>query len=167
MTIKFTNYTDGIHYLDYEEPVAKLNLEEPFLGNLKLNVKMDKSSHQIVLNCSLSVNARLICDRCQEEYQREFRNEFILTYLFAKEDVTSDDLNLYYISPESDKINLHQDIIDFAILAVPMKKLCQEDCKGLCASCGMNLNAEACQCKKDEINPVWEALQKLKKTNNN
>ena len=36
-------------------------------------------------------------------------------------------------------------------LALPMKPLCREDCKGLCAQCGTNLNTGTCDCA-----PVWE-----------
>ena len=32
-----------------------------------------------------------------------------------------------------------------------MKPLCREDCKGLCAQCGTNLNTDTCECA-----PVWE-----------
>jgi uncharacterized metal-binding protein YceD (DUF177 family) len=29
---------------------------------------------------------------------------------------------------------------------MPMKPLCKEDCKGICASCGANLNDDSCEC---------------------
>ena len=45
--------------------------------------------------------------------------------------------------------------------AVPLKTVCREDCKGLCPSCGSNLNVESCDCQ-----PVpdarWSALKDLK-----
>jgi uncharacterized protein len=47
-----------------------------------------------------------------------------------------------------------------------MKKLCSEDCKGLCPSCGKNLNDGPCNCAEEIIDPRWELLQKLKTKNN-
>jgi uncharacterized protein len=51
---------------------------------------------------------------------------------------------------------LRQDVL----LALPMHVLCREDCKGLCPTCGNNLNEGACDCAPD-IDPRWAALQDL------
>lgn len=162
MIIKFTNYADGVHYIDFDEPARKIGLSEPFDGNVKVNVKMDKSHHQIVLDGTFTVHAHLNCDRCAEDFEKEITDSFRLTYLFGEKPEEDETLNLYYISPESDKINIDADVTDFAHLAVPMKKLCDEECKGLCPKCGTNLNKGECTCASEEINPIWAPLQKLK-----
>ena len=46
------------------------------------------------------------------------------------------------------------------ILEMDMQTLCSEDCKGLCARCGADLNLGPCSCKK-EIDPRLAALAKL------
>ncbi len=44
----------------------------------------------------------------------------------------------------------------------PFRVLCDEECKGLCPGCGVNLNHEVCQCEEtDDIDPRLEALRKL------
>jgi len=48
-----------------------------------------------------------------------------------------------------------------------MKKLCKEDCKGLCPRCGKNLNEDNCICTEKEIDPRWEPLEKLRNKLNN
>ena len=35
------------------------------------------------------------------------------------------------------------------LLELPSRILCKEDCRGLCAQCGANLNVNACSCQKD------------------
>jgi len=40
--------------------------------------------------------------------------------------------------------------------------ICSDSCKGLCQGCGVNLNAEACQCKQDDSNSPFAALRSLK-----
>jgi uncharacterized protein len=47
-------------------------------------------------------------------------------------------------------------------LALPMKPLCREDCKGLCPICGVNRNRETCSCRSEWVDPRMEALRKLK-----
>jgi len=109
---------------------------------------MDKSHSQIVINGNLTVNAKYICDRCDEEYVEELRNYFQITYFFSTQYQMNENLNLYYISPDKDKIDLSTDVREFALLAEPMKKLCNSDCKGLCYKCGENLNISECKCEK-------------------
>lgn len=36
---------------------------------------------------------------------------------------------------------------DACILELPLAPLCQEDCRGLCPSCGVNRNRESCSCE--------------------
>lgn len=46
-------------------------------------------------------------------------------------------------------------------LNIPMKPLCREDCAGLCATCGANLNGGPCGCEAP-IDPRWQALAALR-----
>lgn len=162
LILKYTNYTDGIHEFEFNEDAKTLGLTEPLFGNVNLKVRMDKSHSQIVLNCELTVNAEFSCDRCGEDSRSELKTDFKLVYLFGQNPGDSESVNLYYLTPEQDKIDLKPEAVEYAILSVPMKKLCKEDCSGLCPHCGANLNKETCSCTKEKINPVWAPLLKLK-----
>src|ERR1700683_5209006 len=48
------------------------------------------------------------------------------------------------------------------LLAVPLKVICREDCKGLCPHCGTNLNLEQCSCSEPIEDPRWTALKDLR-----
>lgn len=48
------------------------------------------------------------------------------------------------------------------LLALPVKPLCQSDCKGVCPVCGKNRNTSTCQCKADNDDPRMAALRGLK-----
>ncbi len=50
------------------------------------------------------------------------------------------------------------------MLSLPMRPLCKEACKGLCTSCGINLNENSCACTQDEGDPRLAALRALKIT---
>lgn len=167
MIIKYTNYSDGVHHIELKKSAEKLNLGEPFSGDVLLNCKMDKSLSQIVFDCNLSVTADLTCDRCTKEYKSEINSKFQIIYLFSKESVNEEDLNVHYLSPETDKIDLAPDTIEYCKLSIPLKNLCSENCKGLCPKCGADLNDKTCNCDKEKINPVWDKLQNLKGKLNN
>ncbi len=167
MIIKYTNFSDGIHSFHLSEPVKNLGFEEIFSGNVEVDVKMDKSAHQIVLDCDLSVKCNLVCDRCATEFQTNLTNHFQISYLFSRENIESDDFNVKFISPDQEKINLKEDVHEYLELSLPLKNVCKEECKGLCPHCGKNLNEFQCDCKDEKINDVWEPLKKLKGNFNN
>jgi uncharacterized protein len=45
------------------------------------------------------------------------------------------------------------------ILEIPIKLLCREDCKGVCRTCGANLNSGDCGCSSEAGDPRWGALK--------
>jgi len=63
-------------------------------------------------------------------------------------------------------IDLTEAIRQYALLAIPMKPLCREDCAGLCSNCGHNLNQGSCDCPPQETDPRWSELTKLALTSN-
>ncbi|MCF8240022.1 MAG: DUF177 domain-containing protein [Melioribacteraceae bacterium] len=166
MLIKISDYSDGIHDLALEKKAEELELEEPFFGKVKVDGRMDKASHQIYLDCEVLSEAKFICDRCAEEYIEHLANNFQLIYLISRSEEENEDENVYFINPETTKINISGDVIEFVKLSVPMKKLCRDDCKGLCPKCGTNLNHGTCDCENEYENPVWEKLKEIKKDSN-
>ena len=162
MIIKITNYPVGIHAISFEKSVKEFQLGDPFVDNLILDCKLDKSHHQIVIECNLTIYAQLNCDSCNEKYRKELNSKFTILYLFDKSKIVDDDINVKYLSVNADKIDLTEEVFDYAYLSLPMKKLCSENCKGLCIKCGTNLNENNCNCSQDIIDPVWEPILKLK-----
>ena len=62
---------------------------------------------------------------------------------------------------EHHTLDLTEAICQYALLAIPMKPLCREDCAGLCPSCGQNLNNGPCDCPPPGMDPRWSELSKL------
>ncbi len=59
-------------------------------------------------------------------------------------------------------IDLDPYVREQLLLAIPQYPVCQEACKGLCPSCGANLNERECGCDRRTPDPRWAALEKLK-----
>lgn len=64
-------------------------------------------------------------------------------------------------------LDITEAIRQYIVLAIPMKPLCQENCAGLCPTCGYNLNLGPCDCPQQEIDPRWTGLRKLTVADNN
>lgn len=57
-------------------------------------------------------------------------------------------------------VDIDKPLMDNILLALPMKTLCSEDCKGLCRKCGTNLNIQNCNCDENEtVDPRMEKLK--------
>jgi uncharacterized protein len=56
-------------------------------------------------------------------------------------------------------LDLTEAIRQYALLAIPMKPLCHENCAGLCSNCGQNLNQGPCDCLPQVTDPQWSKLK--------
>ena len=170
MFIKISGLSDGVHNFSFDEKVSLINLEEPFFGNFTAQIELSKTNNQMVMKTLFSVKAHFVCDRCAAEFEKEIEGTFRMVYFFGSKptDGENKDENLVYLHHDADRIKIGDDLRDFALLTVPMKKLCREDCKGLCSHCGKDLNEGECDCDKSNTDARWLPLMELKnKINNN
>ena len=163
MVIKINNLNEGTHNLVFEEKFDDLELKEPFSGNYLAEIKLTKLHNRIVLDINLKTTASLECDRCGINYNSNLRNTFQMVYLFGDLPVKNDSDNVIYLPSNADKIKLNKELRDYALLSIPMKKLCKEDCKGLCYACGKNLNYGSCGCEARQVDIKWNPLIEIKK----
>lgn len=98
----------------------------------------------------------LRCDRCGKEFSRE--KVVALDSLVAQEleDEENDDILLL----DGTELDLDDAAGTTFILAMDTKNLCSDDCKGLCAKCGADLNLGPCGCGPD-VDPRLAALAQL------
>ncbi len=162
MFIKISNLRDGEYFYQFNEPVEEIELEIPFYNNFSAAVKLSKIHNQIILDAELSANANFECDRCASLFSKEVKANYKMVYLFSSNGEETDSLNITYLPVDSDKISLAGDFRDYLVLAIPMKKLCKDECKGLCYKCGKDLNEGECGCEKSQIDARWLPLNELK-----
>jgi uncharacterized protein len=98
----------------------------------------------------------LVCDRCGKAFSRE--KVVALDSLVAQEleDEENDDILLL----DGTQLDLDETVTAAFVLAMDTKNLCSDDCKGLCAKCGANLNEGPCRCKP-EVDPRLAVLAQL------
>jgi uncharacterized protein len=106
------------------------------------------------------------CSRCAEPFRIPVDVPFDLFYLPQSEndgegerEVQEEDLSTSFYRGEA--IDLGELLREQFYLALPMKPLCTEACKGLCPQCGTNLNRGACDCKNTWEDPRLAGLKAL------
>ena len=134
-----------------------------------INVKIEiyRVGQKYVLKGLFKGVLRVICDRCLENYSQEVESEFNSFLIPAPENVEKVELELLEYDMEvvfisDDKVNLHDLIREQLYLSLPIKCLCGNNCLGLCAKCGCNLNESTCECIKEQGHPGFSILNKLK-----
>jgi DUF177 domain-containing protein len=120
-----------------------------------------------VFAAHLDYSGRLECSRCLTSYP--FRNSEDFSLVLRRRPaprtgeiaLQSEDLDEYFYDDEL--LSVAPIAEERIQMAIPMKPLCREDCRGLCPRCGQDLNATACGCVVETEDPRWEALRVLKK----
>ncbi|MGN0852648.1 MAG: YceD family protein [Kiritimatiellia bacterium] len=106
-----------------------------------------------VLGTELLVRGRLaqdfdaVCSRCGADF------DFTVTV----PDFTAS----VEVGEKTEFVDLTDELRQCIILALPTYPVCREDCRGVCAMCGKNLNEGSCACSHDEQDSRWGALDAL------
>jgi DUF177 domain-containing protein len=138
--------------------------------SLAFDIFKDKQMFRLVGTVTTSLE--LLCSRCLEPFTMTVDQPFDLRYQphahntgEGEREIEEDDLTTAFYDDEV--IDLGQLMREQFYLALPMKPLCSDACKGLCPSCGTNLNRDTCTCERTWDDPRLAALRALRVDRNN
>ena len=146
----------------FDGRTSQFQVAEPV--DLKFKVQKDKDRFRLIGRIITALE--LPCSRCVEPFRLPIDSTFDIRYLPQTEmaaegerEVEEDDLSDAFYRDE--QIDLAQLMEEQFYLALPMKPLCRDDCKGLCPNCGTNLNDATCDCQVRWEDPRLAALKAL------
>ena len=121
----------------------------------------------IRLSGQLATRLELPCARCLEPVVDDVKRSFDLLYRPQGSDAGREELSVTSAEAEvsyyrGDGLLLEDALREQVLLAVPLKAICREDCKGLCPHCGVNLNHEQCSCAEPAEDARWSALKDIR-----
>lgn len=134
------------------------------ITSVKVDLSVQQSGEEFFCQADVQAEVTIECARCLGPFDLSItgHTDFIvcsadLTDANAKEALDTEDY-VHYIDQA-----MHADVTEVVrqaiLLEVELKPLCSEDCKGLCAQCGRNLNEGGCDCQNDVIDERWAALK--------
>ena len=128
----------------------------PIVHPVRVEGNVTNHAGALVLEGTARSLLELACDRCGKEFSRE--KVVVLDNLVAQEleDEENDDILLL----DGTGLDLDEAVTTAFVLAMDTKNLCSDDCKGLCAKCGADLNLGPCGCRPD-VDPRLAALAQL------
>ena len=141
------------------------------IGEAECKVKGEltlmRTNRGILITGQVKTDMELTCSRCLELFGCPLTMDIEEEY-FPTMDVNTgaslpppEDPGAFTID-HNNTLDVGEAIRQYALLAVPMKPLCRENCAGLCATCGANLNAGACHCPPNVVDPRLAGLEKLR-----
>lgn len=154
---------------------------EPVLeiSPVRLEGEISRIEKGFAFDARIAYGGRLECSRCLASYPFQTREDFslILTKRATAarrrssgsgatatgEEISLEGENLdeyFYDEPVISVVPIAEERIQ---MAVPMKPLCREDCRGLCPRCGEDWNVADCGCALESADPRWKVLRNLKK----
>jgi len=134
-------------------------------------VEEHHGKHKVVqdirLKGRLDTSLEVACARCLEPVVHQVERDFDLLYRPLGADAGHEELSVtdaeaeisYY---QGEGLLLEDVLREQVLLAVPLKTICREDCKGLCPHCGKNLNEVQCSCATEKNDQRWEALKDIR-----
>ena len=98
------------------------------------------------------------CRRCLTTTTSPVADGIHLLFAESGDPAVEEDPDVYELAGRGDVLDLRPAIREAWILAAPAYALCREDCRGLCPTCGADLNAGPCGCA-ERTDPRWNALR--------
>ncbi|WP_028584288.1 YceD family protein [Desulfogranum mediterraneum] len=171
MRIRFNEISPNGNQFTIDDPAeigdADLSIQD---GTMEATfVLRRKDEHKVEMSGALKLTPVLCCDRCLGSYAYPLETEYHILF----ETIADSKWNLKELecgSEDLDTVLLEEpeiDLIDVlrqqVALSLPDKKLCSEQCRGICSHCGANRNTEQCNCAQNTVETPFAILSKLKK----
>ncbi|HEY8530994.1 MAG TPA: DUF177 domain-containing protein [Limnochorda sp.] len=144
-------------------------------GPVHIEGRATSTGAGVLVQGRVTVPVTMVCSRCLSPYplelEAEFEEEFVPrsrprpqgedeeATAEGRNPVAGDEDEVEYF--DNHRIDLGPLIREQLLMALPMKSLCRDDCRGLCPVCGHNLNLGACDCQVDETDPRLAVLREL------
>jgi len=135
----------------------------PAVGSAML---LDDTGGEIRVHGRYTVTLEADCDRCLAAARFQLDKSFDLFYRPQPADLVGDEIKIdegeaelgFYVGLGLELADLIKEQI---LLALPMQKVCREECKGICPICGANRNEVDCECHIKPADDRWIALKNL------
>lgn len=153
-----------------DEGNEEANLAGLEAHNTRGDVKVTRLSDGLLVQGDVEADVRMQCSRCLESFdlpvEASLEEQFqptvdVLTgYTIQRAEFEENDaafqIDLNHL------MDLTEPVRQAILVALPMKPLHSEDCKGICAECGANLNEVDCGHVQEKADDRWSGLRQLK-----
>ncbi len=121
-------------------------LLRPF-GGIRYGLSVQLFGTELLVRGTLAQDFDAVCCRCGADFDFTVQVDDFATSI--------------EIDEKTDFVDLTDELRQSIILALPSYPICRQDCRGVCPTCGKNLNEGPCTCARTERDGRWGALDAL------
>ena len=143
------------------------SLDGDGLSPVSGTVTLMRTDRGLWVSVTLVSRERCTCSRCLEDFSQPIEisieeEALPVAELFEGDQAedAGEGLGSFFIDPDQ-ILDITEAVRQYADLAVPMKPICRDDCRGICSTCGTNLNESPCSCEKVTRDSRWGPLLDL------
>lgn len=138
--------------------IATENIQVKDIDEVNIQLRAFADGDICIVNSHIQTAVTYVCSRCLTHFTEPLTTDF--QELFTRSETDEDEEEEIHFVRHSEVV---MDVyVEQAInLALKLKPLCTNECKGLCPECGTNLNEQTCDCTVDTIDPRLEVLKGL------
>jgi len=140
------------------EKIALGEIVDIFQGEILVSGRVTNLGTSLLVTGMINADTKNSCARCLKELVRKVEVDFSEEFVSCKDETIAEDVYTY----QEELLNLQDLVVELLLVEQPIKALCQDDCKGLCLSCGVDLNISTCACDNLSVNPKLLALKDYK-----
>jgi uncharacterized protein len=169
MKIRVTDIRDeGLHIHSQMDPEWLENVPELSSGDeesgltskIDIDIELTKVLREVTVLGDVSFSMVVPCSRCLEPVKLEI--SIPIRLLLSPSDKVNDDEDVDHETYAGEEVDLDDYLMEQIAMSLPVKVVCDTECKGLCPKCGINLNNATCDCEKEWADPRFAALKNLK-----
>ena len=144
--------------------VPPVGYQVRFQNPVELRLEVRRVGEEFFFTGEARANVFLMCVRCTREFTSAIGAPVsVIVHRVPSPRAQPAELEPYVEVPLGTvEFDLGPYVREALLLAAPETPHCREDCKGLCAHCGADLNEEPCRCGGREPDPRWEGLKRFK-----
>jgi len=131
--------------------------EGPVDARIHGSLRVDNLESRFILRGELTAHTSVDCGRCLKDFELSYPVPVELVVLRDAESEEGDS-DTPVLHQRAGVVELVESLREAAVLALPQSRVCRDDCGGLCAQCGADLNSAPCDCVDEDIDPRWEGL---------
>ncbi|MGL5406168.1 MAG: YceD family protein [Propionibacteriaceae bacterium] len=121
---------------------------------IHLELRLESVSEGILVSGVADVELAGECARCLEALEDDLEVDIQELFVYPESEASDEEVSRIV----DDLIDLEPLIRDQVVLDLPFTPLCDEDCLGLCPTCGANLNNSPEHSHQDQVDQRWAAL---------
>ncbi|HID69299.1 MAG TPA: DUF177 domain-containing protein [Desulfobacterales bacterium] len=169
MKILFTDITAKNRTFDIKESFRFTDIGAELLAEVQAKLLVSQQAVDLFsITGELTANVATSCDRCGIPVQFDVDQDFYYQIrleaepqLASEHNCSDDDCEVLYLTDPA--VEISEIISEQLLLALPGHRFCDDECKGLCDRCGINLNEKQCKCRETNENSPFAVLKQLQK----